>query len=403
MKKIVLVGAGSRALHMFAKPFVGELAGYVEFCGVFDINSIRAKHLSEECGDIPVFSNFGQMLELTHPEIVVVASTDHTHHCYIIAAMEAGCDVISEKPMTIDGGKCKEILEVEKRTGRSLRVTFNMRFVPFVARVKELLKEGVIGDVHHIALEWFLDRSHGADYFRRWHAQLEYSGGLLVHKSTHHFDMVNWWLDSHPQQVHAFGTRRFYGPTREERGERCLTCSYKKSCEFYYDISHNEFFNRYYLQAEQEDGYIRDQCVFGERINIYDNMSVNVKYGSGALLTYSLVAYSPIEGWRATITGSNGRMEVESFYSGPQAGQDMNTIRINKPNGEMTEYKVPMESGDHGRSDERLRRMIFVGDLQDPFGQQADSLAGTMSLLIGAAANISIAEGKPIVIAGLLN
>ena len=99
--------------------------------------------------------------------------------------------------------------------------------MPFFARIKELLREGVVGDVLSVHYEWYLDTSHGADYFRRWHRRRENSGSLMVHKSTHHFDIANWLLEQEPVAVNAFGTRRFYGPTREERSERCLTCPYK--------------------------------------------------------------------------------------------------------------------------------------------------------------------------------
>jgi predicted dehydrogenase len=402
MKKLALVGAGGRARDMFAKPFVTELKEHVELVGIFDTNQVRARLVSEDCGGVPFFNDFQVMLDSVQPDAVVVASADHTHHTYIIAAMEAGLDVISEKPMTIDAAKSKAIIETEQRTGKSVTVTFNVRFVPYAIKVKELLMAGSVGEIYHVSLDWFLDRSHGADYFRRWHAQMEYSGGLLVHKATHHFDMLNWWLDSHPEEVHAFGSRRFYGPTREERGERCMTCNYKRTCEFYFDLTANDFNNRYYVQAEKEDGYYRDQCVFGERINIYDNMTVNVRYDSGALLNYSLVAYSPYEGYKATIHGSKGRMEVGSFHSSALPHKRSESIRIFKPDGELIEHHVPISSGAHGGSDEQIRRMIFVGDVPNPIDQQAGSLAGAMSLLIGAAANISIAEGRSVKIANLL-
>lgn len=392
MMKCVLVGAGIRAHSMFAKPMATELKEHVDFCGIYDVNPVRARQLAADCGGIPVYDDFARMLREARPDTVVVATTDHTHHLYIIAALEAGCDVITEKPMTIDDAKCEAVLEAERRTGRKVTVTFNLRFAPYFKRIKELLAAKAIGDIYHVSLDWYLDRSHGADYFRRWHAEMAKSGGLLVHKSTHHFDIVNWWLDSTPQEVHAFGSRRFYGPTRAERGERCLTCDYKRSCEFYTDLTANEFASQYYLQAEGEDGYIRDRCVFGERIDIYDNMSVNVRYESGAMLTYSLVAYSPYEGWRATLSGSEGRMEVSD---GPGHA---NVIRIFKPNGEETIVKVPAATGGHGGGDERLRRMLFVGDVADPLGQQAGSQAGAASLLIGASANRSIVERKPITI-----
>ena len=56
--------------------------------------------------------------------------------------------------------------------------------------------------------EWALDTRHGADYFRRWHRERKNSGSLLVHKSTHHFDILNWLIDEDPVKVNAFGTRQ---------------------------------------------------------------------------------------------------------------------------------------------------------------------------------------------------
>ena len=100
-----------------------------------------------------------------------------------------------------------------------------------------MLREGIIGEILNIDLEWILDTVHGADYFRRWHRYMKNSGGLLVHKATHHFDLINWWMEDEPVKVSAFGNRRFYGLTRIKRGERCLTCQYKGDCEFYWDIA----------------------------------------------------------------------------------------------------------------------------------------------------------------------
>lgn len=400
MKKVVLVGAGGRALHMFAKPLSSEWKGIVDFCGVYDLNQVRAKLLGDECG-VPAFDSFANMLEACKPDTVIVATSDHTHHTYIIAALESGCDVITEKPMTVDADKCRAILEAERRTGHRVTVTFNLRFMPYTSRIKELLAGGAIGAIRHVSFDYFLDRSHGADYFRRWHAEMEKSGGLLVHKSTHHFDIVNWWLDSKPEEVHAFGTRTFYGPTREQRGERCSNCKFTGTCEFYVDFSQDEFASRYYLQAEQEDGYIRDRCVFHDRIDIYDTMSVQVKYVNNAVLSYSLVTYSPEEGWRATFTGSVGRMEVACTYSGPETDLEAYRIRIVKPSGETITEEVPIADGEHGGGDERLLRMLFGGTVGDPLGQQADSTAGALSLLIGAAANRSIAEKRMLRIAEL--
>ncbi|WP_168118548.1 Gfo/Idh/MocA family oxidoreductase [Paenibacillus sp. HB172176] len=395
MKKYVLVGAGSRALYMFAKPMSTEWKDHVDFRGVYDSNAVRAKLLSEECGQVPVFSDFPEMLAAVKPDVVVVASTDYTHHEYIIGALTAGCDVISEKPMTIDEEKCRAILEAERMSGKKVTVTFNLRFAPYFAKVKELLMNDVIGDVYHVQLEWFLDRDHGAEYFRRWHSELNNSGGLLVHKSSHHFDIVNWWVDSHPKQLQAFGSRRVYGDHGQPKGERCMTCDYKDTCEFYKDITKDPFMKKYYVEAEQEDGYVRDRCLFDEHIDIYDTMGVNLAYENGAILNYSLVAYSPYEGWKATINGSKGRLELGNIYrSADMSEAEQFTIKQYKLDGSTELIPVSASIGGHGGGDAKLRKAIFEGGVADPLGQQADSAAGAASLLIGAIANRSIAEGK---------
>jgi len=403
MKKYALAGASSRALHMYAKPLATELKDFAELVGVYDINSVRANLLGRECGNIHVYNDFDKMLDEGKPDAVIITTVDRFHHEYIIRSLEAGCDAITEKPMTIDSEKCKAILDAEKRTGKKVFVTFNYRFVPYVTRIKELIKEGAIGGIFNVDFEWILDTRHGASYFRRWHRYIEKSGGLLVHKATHHFDLINWWLEEDPEEVYAFGALRFYGATREDRGERCLTCKHKKTCEFYWDITGDEFSKEFYLEAENEPpGYIRDGCVFADDIDIYDTMSVNVKYSKGTLLTYSLIAHSPYEGWRVAINGANGRIEAEEFHSGHRADESIQQIRLYNRKEEVVTYDTKRAKGGHGGGDKRLRRMLFVGDVDDPLGYIADSWAGAMSISIGIASNISIAENKPVRIKDLL-
>ncbi len=403
MKRYVLVGASSRALSMFARPIAERFSATAELAGIYDINGARAAFVSHAAGDAPVFADFETMVRQTEPNCVIVATIDRYHHDYIIRALEMGCDAISEKPMTIDAEKCRAILAAEQRTGRKVIVTFNMRSSPYIIRAKELVRGGTIGQVLNAHLEWFLDRRHGADYFRRWHRRKENSGGLLVHKATHHFDMVNWCIDDEPETVYALGQRRVYGPTRTERGERCSTCPYTATCEFYVDYRADPFLRDFYFEPEREDGYQRDGCVFSPEIDIEDTMSLAVRYNSGALLSYSLVAYSPYEGWRMTLTGTEGRMELREDHSGPLAGEPTDLIDVYDRKGKRTTHSVPKLHGVHGGSDERLAERLFGGDeIPDPLGQMAGSQAGAMSLLIGVAANTSIASSQPVAIGNLL-
>ena len=65
-----------------------------------------------------------------------------------------------------------------------------------------------------------------------------------------------------------------------------------------------------YVHNEEYDGYIRDNCLFRNEINIYDKMSAQVKYKNDVVLNYSLTTYSPFEGWRVAFNGTEGRLEA---------------------------------------------------------------------------------------------
>jgi predicted dehydrogenase len=159
------------------------------------------------------------------------------HDKFIIRGMELGADIITEKPMTTDEGKCQAILDAEKRTGKKVTVTFNYRYSPHRQKIYELLREGAIGKVTSVDFHWYLDTRHGADYFRRWHRLRENSGSLWVHKASHHFDLLNWWLESEPESVYAQALLEHYGKNGEQRGTNCRSCTHKTSCNFYWDIT----------------------------------------------------------------------------------------------------------------------------------------------------------------------
>ncbi len=402
MKKYVVVGTGWRGIFSYIEPLIKEYRDCAKLCAVCDINGKRARFSSEYFHeDIPAYTDFDQMLKDHKPDVVIVTSKDCTHEKYIVKALECGCDVISEKPMTTTDEMCARILEAEKRTGHKVTITFNCRFMPFYVKLKELVSSGLVGDVLSVHFEWLLDTSHGADYFRRWHSIRANSGSLLIHKSTHHFDLVNWIIDDEPVKVNAFGTRRFYGHTREERGERCRDCKYKNTCEFFFDIDKEErgMIAKIYKECEDEDGYIRDRCLFSDVIDIEDSVSVNVRYEKGAVMSYSLTAHSPYECMKIVINGVNGRLEGDTAF-----GKE--TLKFYDREGQCINYDrshVKQLPGGHGGSDPALRDNLFRGFTDDPLHQMADTRAGAMSIGIGIAANKSMKEDRAVYLSEFLD
>jgi len=406
MKTYVFAGASNRALHMYAKPMKRDFVRECRILGVYDINPGRAQVFAELAGGMPVFTDFADMLEKTRPDCVIVTTVDAYHSAYTVQSLLAGCDVIVEKPMATDAAGCRAILDAEQATGKKVTVTFNYRFVPFVTRLKEIIAGGAVGQVYSVHFEWLLTRNmayaaHGASYFRRWNARMQKSGGLLVHKATHHFDMVNWVIGQQPSLVSAFGQLNVYGRKNAPyHGTRCSTCAHQRECPFYYELT--DFDKTFYTEQESYDGYIKDNCVFAPDIDIYDTMAVTVQYGQGAVMAYSLNATTPYEGWHLAINGSQGRLEMSNYETGPQAEEPDIQIRVLDLNNRLTEHHVSRLAGEHGGGDERLRRMLFLDPQPDPLGHGANSLAGAHSVLIGAAANLSIREKRMVSIDQLL-
>lgn len=408
MKTYALAGTSERSYGMYAKSIRDDFSEYAKIIGAYDINYKRASLFAQDIGGFKAFEDFDDMLRTTKPDVVIVTTVDAYHHEYIIKSLEAGCEVISEKPMTIGVDECNAILDAEKRTKGKLTVTFNYRFVPYVTKIKEIIQSGEIGRILSVDFEWILDRNmdvsaHGTSYFRRWNRYMDKSGGLLVHKSTHHFDLINWWIDDEPLEVFAFGDLKMYGKNGAFRGEKCRCCDKKDTCEYYFDITNKETINKFFIPAEYVDNYNKDNCVFADDIDIYDTMSLNVKYKQGALMTYSLIAHAPYEGYRVSINGTKGRLEAEEIHTGIKKRLETNqTFQVFLMDDTIKTYEVPIDLSGHGGGDRRLQRMLFARDLPDPFGHMAGSRAGANSLMIGACANISIKEKRLVNIQELL-
>ena len=295
-KRVAMVGTGHRGTGFWGKTVVDNYSDVVEFVGLCDINPGRMAFARSRMGvQCPTFTDFTNMMKTVKPEVVIVTTMDSNHDQFIIKALEMGADVITEKPMTTDEMKCKAILDAEKRTGRKVTVAFNYRHGPHMMKIKELLAANRIGKVTSVDFNWMLNVYHGADYFRRWHGIMAKSGSLWVHKATHHFDLVNWWLNSEPVEVLATGALEHYGKNNSFRGVKCRGCEFKDKCKFYRDITKEEWLNELYVKNEHHDGYLRDGCVWRKEIDIYDKMAAQIKYANGVTVNYSLTTYSPYE------------------------------------------------------------------------------------------------------------
>ena len=401
-KRLAIVGTGTRATSMWGLPVLEKYGDFVEFVGLCDINPGRVELLRKKMNiNCPVFTDFEKMMTETRPDTLIVTTVDATHNQFIIRGMELGADIITEKPLTTDEEKCQDIIDAERRTGKKVTVTFNYRYSPHRQKIWELLRSGAIGTITSADFHWYLDTDHGASYFRRWNGYREKSGTLLVHKASHHFDLLNWWLDTDPIEVFAYGKLEFYGHNSKFRGDKCRTCDHKTTCPFYFDITKDKYLMELYVANENYDQYYRDACLFRENINIFDKMGASIKYANDVQVSYSLTAYSPYEGYRIAFNGTKGRLEAWIKETQPWEEEPFDEIQLTTMFGKREIFKISNKEGGHGGGDDRLKDKIFLPGNQDPYRQSAGTRDGAMALLVGVAARTSIYTGKPVQIASL--
>ena len=413
--RYVLVGCGGRGTSMFGGPLAKDFPKTASLVGLFDLNRKRMAASAKMIGncDLPQCNDFDRMLQEVDFDAVAIATRDCSHAFYIDKALRAGKSAICEKPLCVNAQQCRQIVQVQKETGGVALVTHNARYGPAETRIYELLREGAIGEILTISFVELLDRRHGADYYRRWHRNKSNSGGLLIHKASHHFDQINWWAQGKPVWLTAQGGLKFYGAAGAYHGPRCSACPHAERCPLYVDIFKTDKARTLYKECESEDGYVRDGCVFDPGIDIEDTASVLYRYDNGIQVTYSLQSFSPIEGQIIAFEGTEGRLEFTTFIDTRWLAANIvvpgsetmlgESLRLIRPGKGVEQIKIPVVEGGHGGADPQTREDFFGRKPGDPKAWRMATLEDALqAVLIGCAANESIATGQPVKVQELL-
>ncbi len=258
---------------MFMKPIMDRFNQDNRIVGLLDSDRKRYEVCLEsfpELSGVRFYepSEFEQMIKETNATTVIVTSRDDTHVDYILRGLALDLSIISEKPMVTTAEDARRVLEAERLSAGKVTVAFNYRYSPYHMKIKELIQSGRIGRVTSVDLNWYVDTYHGSSYFKRWNRNRTYSGGLSIHKSTHHFDLVNWWIGKQPKDVFAFGDLHYYGKDGElnpsmREGRRCATCGERQDCSYY----------RRWFGRSQSNEPKDDHLLAGQDLGAYTNYS----------------------------------------------------------------------------------------------------------------------------------
>ncbi|MBQ6472167.1 MAG: Gfo/Idh/MocA family oxidoreductase [Victivallales bacterium] len=398
MKRVVIVGCGLRMLA-FAGALKNRFQDRYSIVGLMDIDPGKMRGFSRRAEmDVPMFTDFDRMCEALRPDLILVGTVDCFHAEYVIRALDRKIAVVSEKPLCVSMEQCRMILEARRRNPEVFAVTsHNSRYRPVARRVREVVASGIIGRVVSAEYRETLDRVHGKSYFRRWNSHREHSNGLALHKSSHHFDKLNFILGSHAVEVTASGALLNYGPKAPHafEGDFCHTCPHKDVCPDFFE---------YDRQLFDSDMYTPDQCIWSPKITIEDTFSAGIRFANGVYANYSLCAAADYEGEVIHLQGEKGRLEAIqlSYSTRPNDIHNVGAVPVDRiriwRHGTAVPEEVPIEhvsNGAHGGADYTLFGELFAPEPPPSLPTLED---GILAVLTGAAIVESIQTGRKVAI-----
>jgi predicted dehydrogenase len=281
--KIGIIGFGARSTLQEEVHRPGKGSRITAVCDLAD----RARQdASALLPDALVTDSLDELLA-SGVDAVMVLTPDDTHAALSIRALEAGVPVFCEKPLAIDLADADAMLETARRTGTRLYIGHNMRHMPLITLMRDLIQAGRIGEVKAVWVRHFV--GHGGDfYFKDWHADRRRTNGLLLQKGAHDIDIIHWLAGAYTEQVAAMGALSVYGDI-DDRRERT-----------------NERMRDWFSVDNWPPTSLTG---LNPVIDVEDISMVNMRLEGGILASYQQCHFTP-DYWRNyTVIGTEGRIE----------------------------------------------------------------------------------------------
>ncbi|MFE7313535.1 Gfo/Idh/MocA family protein [Streptomyces sp. NPDC057555] len=305
---------------------------------------------------------------------VLLTTPDDTHEELAIDFLEAGVAVFVDKPLAITTAGCDRVLDAARRTGSRLYVGHNMRHMPVVRTLRDLVAEGAIGEVKAVWCRHFV--GHGGDfYFKDWHADRRRTTGLLLQKGAHDLDVIHWLAGGYTVRTQAMGGLTVYGgiTARGGQGDRTMT----------------EWFD--------PDANWPPTSLTGlhDVVDVEDLSMMTMRLDNGVFATYQQCHFTP-DYWRNyTVIGTHGRMENFGDTEGAVV-KVWNSRRSGYREDADLVVEVPSDDGGHGGADPRLVAE-FVDFARAGVPTLTSPVAARQAVAAGCAATESLrADGVPV-------
>ncbi len=323
--KVLLIGAGlrGRAYTDIMKE------GSFSVVAVADPNKGRRDYIKEthNLPDEMCFENWDEAFAQPKlADVAVIATQDHYHHEPAMKAIEKGYHILLEKPVAPTPQECADIAKAAGEKGVKVLVCHVLRYTPFFSRIKKFILDGKLGDVisiHH--LEPVGNRHQSHSFVRgNWGNEAK-SNNMLLAKSCHDMDIIQWLMDSRCKRVQSFGSLSYFKKENAPAGapEYCIDgCPHGETCYYnavklYLEDKQNMWFRRAATnKVEPTDADVENalrttqygKCVFKCDNDVVDHQVVNMEFENGATAAFTMCAFNKGGGRSLHIMGTKGEL-----------------------------------------------------------------------------------------------
>ncbi|MBP3965875.1 Gfo/Idh/MocA family protein [Paenibacillus lignilyticus] len=404
-----LIGAGQRGAGAYA-PYALSHSEEINFVAVADADSGRRERFRQE-HNLPEQSCYSSWEELLAgprlADAILICTQDKMHFEPTLQALEKGYHVLLEKPMSPDPLECFIMGEYAERFNRVLSICHVLRYTDFFAEIKKLISDGRIGKLVSIQHTENVEHRHQAHSFVRgnWR-NAEESSPMILAKSCHDMDILQWLVDEECAKVSSFGSLTYFREENAPEGAplRCLDgCPVQDSCPYYApkmyierddwaaailrSIVSNDTSDEGVLEALKDGPYGR--CVFHCDNNVVDHQVVNLEFAGGVTVAFTMSAFTFEGGRSVKLMGTHGQI---------RADMEKNVIEVTSFVTRETEtVHLDTEITGHGGGDTNIMR-DFVRLVQSDGKEKGRTGAkeSVQSHLIAFAAEKSRVEGRTI-------
>ena len=331
----ITIGGGSRGTTYTTEML--KMPEKYKLVAMADPLAERRRRYTEKFGIAPerCYADWREILSKPKmADIAIIATLDYMHYEPAMRAIELGYDILLEKPVANTERECIDIANAARKKGVKVLVCHVLRYTPFYKKVKSLVKSGIIGEVMSVDQVEAIGDVHFSHSFVRgnWH-NTRTSAPMLLAKSCHDLDVIQWLVDKPCKKVSSFGDLTYFTSKNAPEGApvSCVdgACPYRENCIYNcrkiyvgedFPVWRDIFRNIHATKPAYTDEEIFDllrkteygKCVFHCDNNVLDHQVVNMQFEGGATATLNVNAFN--RGGRFTrVYGTKG--ELYAFFS----------------------------------------------------------------------------------------